>query len=85
MSHGANRRHALAPRNSLIDKPVGIYAGAGASHSWTWLVDCLEAQGVPRLRLLSEEDPAAGALDGLSALLIGGGDPQAMAAGMGPG
>ncbi|MHB9148867.1 MAG: BPL-N domain-containing protein [Thermoleophilia bacterium] len=78
------RRQALPLRTSLVDKPVGIYAGAGASHSWTWLVDCLEAQGVPRLRLISHEDPAAGGLDGLSAILIGGGDPQAMAAAMGP-
>lgn len=85
MSRKAGRRRELRLRASLADRPVGIYAGAGASHSWTWLVDCLEAQGVPRLRLLGEQDPAAGGLEGLSAFLVGGGDPQAMAAGMGPG
>ena len=83
MSRRADRRRSTALRPGLARTPVGVYAGAGASHSWTWLVDCLEAQGVPDIRLVDEADPALGTLEGLSVLLVGGGDPQAMAAGMG--
>ena len=62
---------------------VGIYAGKGASHSWTWLADFLEREGYSGLFFFDEEDVHKRCLDQFDAVAIGGGDPIAMAEALG--
>ncbi len=62
---------------------VGIYAGKGASHSWTWLADSLEREGYSGLFFFDEEDVHNTCLNQFDAVAIGGGDPIAMAEALG--
>ncbi len=58
---------------------IGIYAGEGASHSWTWFVTVMEGLGSRDYLFLEGEDLRRGDLSTLSAVLIGGGDVEGMA------
>jgi hypothetical protein len=58
---------------------IGIYAGEGASHSWTWFVTVMEGLGSRGYLFLEGEDLRRGDLSTLSAVLIGGGDVEGMA------
>ena len=58
---------------------VGIYAGEGASHSWTWFVTVMESLGLRGCRFLDGEDLRRGGLEGLGAVFVGGGDVEGMA------
>ncbi len=58
---------------------IGIYAGEGASHSWTWFISFLEARGSRGYRFLEGSDLREDRLEGLRAVLIGGGDVEAIA------
>ncbi len=62
---------------------VGIYAGEGASHSWTWFVTVMERLGSRAFSFLDEGSLGRGGLEGLSAVLIGGGDVEGMARALG--
>lgn len=58
---------------------IGIYAGEGASHSWTWFVTVLEGLGSGGYVFLEGSDLRRGGLEGLRAVLIGGGDVEGIA------
>ncbi len=79
----ARRTERRTAEVRLADLGVGVYGGAGASHSWTWLVDCLERLGFSRVAVFDESAVRTGALDSVDAFAVGGGDPVAMALGMG--
>ena len=57
---------------------VGIYAGEGASHSWTWFVDLMEKYSYGRLRLI-QEDAFPRLAPEQDVLLVSGGDTFAVA------
>ncbi len=65
--------------SELQQVAIGIYCGEGASHSWTWLVDCFEAQGFSNLVFLEEKDIQEGALSEVDVFAMGGGDAFAVA------
>ena len=52
---------------------IGIYAGEGASHSWTWFVDLLERFNYLRIRFVQEQDLHRHLPD-LDVLILSGGD-----------
>jgi hypothetical protein len=58
---------------------IGIYAGEGASHSWTWFVTVMERLGTRGFTFLAGNDLRQGDLSHLRAILIGGGDVEGMA------
>jgi hypothetical protein len=58
---------------------IGIYAGEGASHSWTWFVTVMERLGTRGFTFLEGNDLRQGDLSHLRAILIGGGDVEGMA------
>jgi hypothetical protein len=58
---------------------LGVYAGQGASHSWIWFVELFDTIGLYDVLFLDEEDLCEGGLQGIDALLIGGGDTYAIA------
>ncbi len=77
------RAHRSTADERLADLSVGVYGGTGASHSWTWLVDCLECLGFSTVAVFDEGAVISGALDRVGTLAVGGGDPVAMAVGLG--
>jgi len=62
---------------------VGIYAGSGASHSWTWFADIFDRRGIYSVSFFDEVAIAAGALDAIDVFFISGGDTFAIAGGLG--
>ncbi len=58
---------------------IGIYAGEGASHSWTWFVSVMEKLNINSYRFLNGEDIKKGRIKDILALLIGGGDVEGIA------
>ena len=62
---------------------VGIYVGAGTSHSWTWFVDIFERNSIYSVSFLDEDDFKEGRLDHIDVLLVSGGDTFAIADGLG--
>ena len=62
---------------------IGIYCGPGASHSWLWFVDMLEAMGFLNIAFINEREIQAGGLSRYDALLISGGDTFAIAGALG--
>jgi len=68
----------------LCGRRLGIYTGAGTSHSWLWFVDVLERMGLDNLVCIDEGDLKKGdELKKVNALLISGGDTFAIADGLG--
>lgn len=63
---------------------VAVYAGAGASHSWTWFADLLERLGLYDVEFLDEGDVLGEGLGAFDALLVGGGDTYQVAGALGP-
>lgn len=63
---------------------IGVYTGAGSSHSWLWFVETFERMGLWDLRFVDHRDIISGGLDGLDALAVSGGDTFAIAGGLGP-
>ncbi|MCB2225617.1 MAG: hypothetical protein KQH53_02985 [Desulfarculaceae bacterium] len=63
---------------------LGVYTGAGSSHSWLWFAESLERLGFYDLRFLDHGEIAAGGLAGLDVLAVSGGDTFAMARALGP-
>ena len=65
-------------------REIGIYTGAGTSHSWLWFVELLEKMDVNSLIFVNEQDlQCEKGLDGIDAFLLSGGDTFAIAEGMG--
>ena len=62
---------------------VAVYAGSGASHSWTWFADLFEQSPAARTVFITEQDVAAGALAGYDVFFVSGGDTFAIAEGLG--
>lgn len=62
---------------------VGIYCGAGASHSWLWFVDILEAMGFWNITFITDEDIKGDGLSRCDAVLVSGGDTFAIAEALG--
>ena len=56
-----------------------VYAGAGSSHSWTWLADLFEANAFGDVRFLDERGFAESLGDRCSIAVISGGDAYAIA------
>ncbi len=62
---------------------IGIYTGGGASHSWLWMVDLLEAIACYDLCFADELAVREGALQDLDVFFVGGGDTFAIAEALG--
>jgi len=76
---------ARAGRRGALRYPrLGVYTGAGSSHSWLWFVEAFERLGFLDLAFLDHADVAAGRLAGVDALAVSGGDTFAMAGALGP-
>jgi len=69
--------------NPLPSAQIGIYMGAGASHSWLWFVEILDRMGFDHVHFVDEQDILSNALDRLNVLLMSGGDTFAIAEGLG--
>jgi glutamine amidotransferase-like uncharacterized protein len=83
--------------NSALNKPakingsykklpypkIGIYNGAGASHSWLWFVDILDSMGFFDIEFVDEQHIKNGGLQNLQVLLLSGGDTFAIAESLG--
>ncbi len=65
-------------------RPIGIYTGSGASHSWLWFVEILDKMGFYNVHFVDEKDIRTNGLDPLDVLLMSGGDTFAIAEGLGP-
>ena len=77
MSLISNCDHLHYPR------PIGIYTGSGASHSWLWFVEILDKMGFYNVHFVDEKDIRKNGLDPLDVLLMSGGDTFAIAEGLG--
>ena len=62
---------------------IGIYAGTGTSHSWTWFVDLFEKAGLHDLVFLDEFFVQDNLISGLDVLVVSGGDTFAVARSLG--
>ncbi|MCF8093543.1 MAG: Type 1 glutamine amidotransferase-like domain-containing protein [Desulfotignum sp.] len=62
---------------------IGIYAGAGTSHSWLWFVDLFEKAGFYDLHFLDEFSVQNNDINTLDALIVSGGDTFAVAQSLG--
>ena len=66
----------------MVWPDVGVYVGAGTSHSWTWFADIFERNGIYTVKFLDEKD-IKNSLDHIDVLLVSGGDTFAIAEGLG--
>ncbi len=62
---------------------IGIYNGTGASHSWLWFVDILDAMGFWDIEFVDEQKIKNGGLNNLHVFLVSGGDTFAIAYSLG--
>lgn len=83
--------------NSLLDRPsrvngtsrrfpypsIGIYCGPGASHSWLWFVDILDAMGFWNITCIDDRLIKLEGLSPFDVLLVSGGDTFAIAEALG--
>lgn len=67
----------------LIYPKIGIYHGPGASHSWLWFVEILDAMGFWNIEFVDEQYIINNGLDNLQVLLVSGGDTFAIAESLG--
>ena len=51
-----------------------VYAGKGSSHSWTWLADLFESEGILDVRFLDSTEFAGETSKGPDVIIISGGD-----------
>ena len=73
-----------SPTARLLPYPaIGIYCGPGASHSWLWFVDMLEAMGFWNIAFIDDQEIKADGLARLDAVLVSGGDTFAIAEALG--
>ena len=58
-----------------MDSPnVLVYAGRGSSHSWTWLADLFESNGIFDVRFLNSEEFVNDVARGSDVIIVSGGD-----------
>lgn len=58
-----------------MDSPrILVYAGKGSSHSWTWLADLFESEGMLDLRFLDSTEFVGEISKGPDVIIISGGD-----------
>lgn len=62
---------------------IGIYNGSGASHSWLWFVEILDAMGFWDIEFVDDQHIRNEGLKNLHVLLVSGGDTFAIAEGLG--
>jgi glutamine amidotransferase-like uncharacterized protein len=62
---------------------IGIYCGEGASHSWLWFVEILDALGWWDMLFVDDQQIKADGLHNLDVLLVSGGDTFAIAESLG--
>ena len=62
---------------------VGVYVGAGTSHSWTWFADIFERNGIVTVKFFDEGHFTREWLNQIDVLLVSGGDTFAIAEGLG--
>lgn len=62
---------------------IGIYMGAGASHSWLWFVDLLDHMGLDDVHFINERGILIDGLESVDVLLMSGGDTFAIAQSLG--
>ncbi|MCX8042734.1 MAG: BPL-N domain-containing protein [Desulfobacterota bacterium] len=62
---------------------VAVYAGSGASHSWTWFADVFDRERYDAVTFITEHDIAGGTLCNHDVLMLSGGDTFAIAAALG--
>jgi glutamine amidotransferase-like uncharacterized protein len=58
----------------MVDEIVLVYAGKGSSHSWVWLADLLEANGVFTVSFTDAAGFARGLEEAPSLAIVSGGD-----------
>ncbi len=58
---------------------IGVYTGAGASHSWMWFADILDQIGYYNVCFINENEIEAGALQNCDVFFVSGGDTFAIA------
>jgi glutamine amidotransferase-like uncharacterized protein len=58
-----------------MDSPrILVYAGKGSSHSWTWLADFFESEGMLRVRFLDSTEFVGEISNGPDQIIVSGGD-----------
>ncbi len=62
---------------------IGIYAGAGTSHSWLWFVEIFDRMGFHDITFLDENAVQHSGLKDLDVLAVSGGDTFAVAEALG--
>ena len=65
-------------RNSIV-----VYAGKGSSHSWTWLADLFEKNGITDVRFVNTKTFTEELTDSAKAIVISGGDGHEIASAIG--
>lgn len=71
------------PTFTMERRLVVVYAGTGSSHSWTWLADIFEAQGVTDVRFVDTAAFTEQLTDEAKAVIISGGDGYRIASAIG--
>lgn len=61
-----------------------VYAGRGASHSWTWLADLFERHGIYNAQFVGAAAFSERLSDGAGTAIISGGDGHRVASALGP-
>ena len=56
-----------------------VYAGAGSSHSWTWLADLLEKEAAWKTRFVAEDEFVRHLSDSCTTAIVSGGDSYSIA------
>lgn len=61
-----------------------VYAGRGSSHSWTWLADLFQKNGIFEVQFADTKGFTEQLTDELKAVIISGGDGHSIASAIGP-
>jgi len=74
---------AANPLSPMVSSSVLVYAGNGSSHSWTWLADLFESNGIYDVRFLDSRSFLESLRDGVRYVIISGGDGFRIASSIG--
>ena len=72
------------PTLTMARRSVVVYAGTGSSHSWTWLADLFETQGITDVRFADTAAFTEQLTDEAKTVIISGGDGFRIASAIGP-
>lgn len=86
---GGAQRDRISPRpqgraRAIRYPRIGIYTGAGASHSWLWYVDMFDRMGFYDITFLGAAEIQGQGLAGIDVLTVSGGDTFAIAKALQP-